>query len=95
MTISEALRAERAISRMSQKEVAEAIGVTVGTIANWERGEPGEPRYSDLVRLSGVFGKPLHDWLPESPEPAVKPPIPLSALRMMPSQPGDGPTNDH
>lgn len=65
MTIAQALRAERAIARKTQQEVAKVLGVSVGTIANWESDtNAAEPRFNDLVALAGVFGKPLSEWLP-------------------------------
>ncbi len=64
MTLAEALRSERAIARKSQQTLADVCGVSVNTIANWEQGR-AEPRFTDLLKLSKVWGKPLHAWLPD------------------------------
>lgn len=39
------------------------------TISRWERGK-GEPAYSDLLKLSEAFGRPLSEWTEER-EPAT------------------------
>lgn len=66
MTIAEALRSERAIARLTQRQVAEAVGVAPVTIHYWESDRhPAEPRFSDLVKISKVWRKPLNEWLPD------------------------------
>ena len=44
----------------SQKEVADAIGVEVMTISNYERGER-TPQDEIKVRLADYFGKTVQD----------------------------------
>lgn len=52
------LRDLRAMSRMSQQDVAEAIGVDAGTITNYEAGRT-VPSYEKAWMLASLFGVSL------------------------------------
>lgn len=73
MGIAERLRACREARRLSQRELAEAVGVTAGLISHWERGAPrpgratlAVPDATQLQALAGALGVPaaalLDDW---------------------------------
>jgi transcriptional regulator with XRE-family HTH domain len=48
-------------SGRTQKEIAQEIGVSEGTLINWKRG-PGAPKSEELYRLSIFFGTTM-EWL--------------------------------
>lgn len=48
-------KAARVSKNMTQKQVAEAVGVKRSTVAMWEAGE-SFPRASLLIKLAKVFG---------------------------------------
>jgi transcriptional regulator with XRE-family HTH domain len=50
------LKAARVNKDLTQKEAAKAIGVSVDTLANWERGKtyPNITRMDDIERAYGV-----------------------------------------
>lgn len=52
------LRAFRAKKRMTQSEVAKAIGVSNQTIANYEDGKPGMS-YENAWALADLYGVPM------------------------------------
>lgn len=61
-------------AKLTQKEAAEAFGVTVTTIHNWESGSH-LPRWNKIVLIAGEMGiKPsrlLSKWVDSQPlEPA-------------------------
>lgn len=62
------IRVERAIRRISQQELAEAIGVSRQTIFSIENNKY-IPSTELALRLSAYFGKPVNDlfWL-EDPD---------------------------
>ena len=49
------LKAARANAKLTQREAAEKIGVTVDTISNWERGK-SFPNAIQIRRLELVYG---------------------------------------
>ena len=51
------LKAARANAKLTQREAAEKIGVTVDTISNWERGK-SFPNAIQIRRLELVYGVP-------------------------------------
>lgn len=61
------IRVERAIRRISQQELAEAIGVSRQTIFSIENNKY-IPSTELALRLSAYFGKPVNDlfWLEDS-----------------------------
>lgn len=52
------LEAVRVNSGMKQEEWAEALGVTVNTVINWEKGRT-EPSLSQLRKMSEMSGIPM------------------------------------
>ena len=54
------LRGLRAKKRMTQAEVAEAIGVSTNTIVNYENGD-GSVSYETAWKLADLYGVPLCD----------------------------------
>lgn len=52
------IRACRNNTGMRQKEFAEAIGVTLNTVSNWERGKT-EPTISQLRKIAALSGIPF------------------------------------
>lgn len=56
--IAESLKTFRTIKKMTQKEVAEHIGLSAQTYATYERGR-NEPPAEILVRLSFLYDVPL------------------------------------
>ncbi|MDQ3442282.1 MAG: helix-turn-helix domain-containing protein [Chloroflexota bacterium] len=56
---------------LTQKAVADAIGVTIATVYNWERGTY-EPRASQLRSLAHLFKVPMEeiDTLPKDTKTA-------------------------
>ena len=52
------LEAARVNAGLTQKELAEKLGVSNTTIVNWEKGKT-EPTYHQLIRISELSGIPL------------------------------------
>ena len=48
------LRAARLTAKLSQADIARAIGVTVATVSRWESGVR-RPRREETIRLSGLL----------------------------------------
>lgn len=61
VTLGVRLYMARKKAGLEQEEVAKAIGVSRGTISNWER-DKGEPRLSHLRRLAEITSTPV-EWL--------------------------------
>lgn len=55
---AERLKEIRNGARMTQVQLAEALGVSKGTVAMWEIGKR-EPNYETLNALSGIFDKKI------------------------------------
>ena len=68
MTTGENIKALRESRKMTQKELAEQIGVTNATISEWERDKNG-PRAGSLQRMSDVFGVPMRDIMDGARDP--------------------------
>lgn len=64
------LKAARANAKLTQREAAEKIGVTVDTISNWERGK-SFPNAIQIRRLELVYGVP-YDALIFLPDVTLK-----------------------
>lgn len=62
MKLSENLRIYREASRLSQDEVAEALGISRQTISNWEN-EKTEPDIRSLAALAKLYGKTMEELL--------------------------------
>lgn len=58
----------RAAGGMTQLQLAARLGVTPGTIYNWERGK-GEPRARQVARLAQALGVTADAVLAALPEP--------------------------
>ena len=52
------LKAARVNAKMTQKEWAEALNVTVDTVLNWENGK-SEPKISQAKKMSELSGIPM------------------------------------
>ncbi|MDO4801784.1 MAG: helix-turn-helix transcriptional regulator [Prevotellaceae bacterium] len=50
----EELKSARLKAGMTQKEVAEALGITQPVVAGWERGK-GSPSVSRLIQLANLY----------------------------------------
>ena len=60
------LAAARVNANMTQKEVAKALGVSKGTIINWEKGR-NSPRYNQMVELCKIYQMPMdYIFLPDT-----------------------------
>lgn len=57
-TINISLKAARVNANLTQRELAEALNVTVDTVLNWENGK-SEPKLSQLKRISELSGIPM------------------------------------
>ncbi len=60
MSIGQELKAARLAKGLGQKEIAEALGVTVQAVSQWERNKT-VPEAINLVRLSQMLDLPLED----------------------------------
>lgn len=54
------IRELRTAAQMTQRQVADGVGVTIATVANWERGTY-EPRAFQLRALAKLFGVCMED----------------------------------
>lgn len=61
-TVPELLRATRGAAGYSARGIAPLIGVSHGTVSNWERGV-AEPSLSQFLRWAEVTGQPAGDLL--------------------------------
>lgn len=52
------LEAARVNARLTQKELAEILGVSNATVVNWEKGNT-EPTISQLKKISELSGIPM------------------------------------
>ena len=52
------LAAARVNAKLTQREVAEKMGISVNTLVNWELGRY-EPTVSQARQLSDIYGIPL------------------------------------
>ena len=52
------LEAARVNAKLTQKELAEILGVSNATIVNWEKGN-SEPNITQLRKISELSGIPL------------------------------------
>lgn len=55
MELNREIRRQRRWIDMTQKDLAKAIGVSLSTVADWERGTRN-PSIGNLTALAGVFG---------------------------------------
>lgn len=60
------LAAARVNANLTQEDVANALGVSKGTIINWEKGRIS-PKYSQMVKLCEIYNMPLdYIFLPDT-----------------------------
>ena len=62
MQLATYIRSRRKNLNMTQKELAEKVGVSMNTVARWERGET-EPSFSDFLKLCAVLGMNPMDFM--------------------------------
>lgn len=65
-TIADRLRKARAVARMSQTDLANALGVARATVANWE-SERTSPARGRLMDAAAATNTPP-TWLMDAPE---------------------------
>lgn len=59
------IRAARVNAGLTQKDAANALGVTQGCLSHWERGS-GEPKVTMFFRMCELYGAQPNDvFLPE------------------------------
>jgi len=58
MELSERIRRARARAGLTQRALAESMGVSPATVAQWERGKRN-PKFEHLVELCDVLRMPL------------------------------------
>ena len=56
------IRIARRHARMSQNDLAQAVGVSRGAVANWERVKGGSPATHNLARIARLTHV-NHEWL--------------------------------
>jgi len=64
MKLGEKIRKLRERKGLSQKELADLVGITQQAIASWESGKK-KPRYDKLQRLAEIFKVPISYFLEE------------------------------
>lgn len=62
MTLGERIRVARRSAGLSQKVLAESLGVDQATLSRWERGGQGGPGLGDGVAIANLTGCSLR-WL--------------------------------
>ena len=62
MQLATYIRSRRKNINLTQKELAEQVGVSTNTVARWERGET-EPSFSDFLRVCAVLGMKMEDFV--------------------------------
>ena len=55
MQLATYIKSRRKNIGLTQKELAEKVGVSMNTVARWERGE-NEPSWSDFIKVCVVLG---------------------------------------
>jgi transcriptional regulator with XRE-family HTH domain len=63
-TLGTLLRRLRQSKRLSQTEVATALGIHQTTYSDWEKDE-GSPKWSQVIELAGLFEQPAWVFLDE------------------------------
>ena len=61
MIFSDRLKTLRKEKKLTQKELAEQIGIKQNSYSDWETGKT-EPSFENLIKLADLFGISL-DWL--------------------------------
>ncbi|MDR0944212.1 MAG: helix-turn-helix domain-containing protein [Ruminococcus sp.] len=69
MEFKDRLKSERIRLKLTQKQLAEKIGVTDRTIQNYERGVKNTARFEHVHALAGVFGISTSELTGETSSP--------------------------
>jgi transcriptional regulator with XRE-family HTH domain len=77
-TLAPQLKKLRAGSLLTQKQLAEALGINPRTLIRWEAGQ-GEPALSDLLTLSKFFGVSISELVDDPMRPGRAGPLPKVA----------------
>ena len=62
MQLATYIKSRRKNLNMTQKELAERVGVSTNTVARWERNET-EPSWSIFLKLCVVLGMKMEDFV--------------------------------
>ena len=62
MQLATYIRSRRKNIGMTQKELSEKVGVSMNTVARWERNE-SEPSWSDFIKVCVVLGMNPLDFM--------------------------------
>ena len=62
MQLATYIRSSRKNIGLTQKELAEQVGVSMNTVARWERNE-SEPSWSDFIKVCVVLGMKMEDFV--------------------------------
>ena len=62
MQLATYIKSRRKNIGLTQKELAEQVGVSTNTVARWERSE-SEPSWSDFLKLCVVLGMKMEDFV--------------------------------
>lgn len=57
-TVADNVRAGRVAARLTQRELAEAVGVDQMVVSKWERGRH-RPSQENMIRLSSLLSQPV------------------------------------
>lgn len=76
MDLATRIRTARRKSGLSQKAIAEQLGVSRGAVANWEDTGNGRPSRTNLGRIAIITGVAI-DWLARGHGPMQAMPLPL------------------
>lgn len=72
MTIGTAIRTHRRAAGLTQTDLANRLGVTLGTVCNWERDVTDVPAIR-LVTIARIVRCGVGDFFHEAPKPAPVP----------------------
>ena len=67
MQLATYIRSRRKNIGLTQKELAEKVGVSTNTVARWERNE-FQPSWSDFLKLCVVLGIKIEDFVEKENE---------------------------
>ena len=62
MQLAAYIKSRRKNINLTQKELAEKVGVSMNTVARWERNE-SEPSWSDFIKVCVVLGMNPLDFM--------------------------------
>ena len=67
MQLATYIKSRRKNINLTQKELAEKVGVSTNTVARWERSE-SEPSWNDFLKLCVVLGMKMEDFMEKENE---------------------------